>query len=320
MVFSQNADRPPDGPQQPPRQRATSCSRFGDDRQCYFGADQSISGYSHIVHVLEHAAVVTVSAITISRYGSCHAPSDRDAWLCNKLHPRGGVAVGERNQTVLLLKLGILKLTIWSTDARTSRCPAGSFNTMPMRRKIIHDSDCDTPTPSPPADHSGVKPDAKIGRHDADEGVVIVLSDSESPPATGAEAVVECKIHMNALQFAAQFGRFPKIAENAAARAERLAASADTADDDGFLWNAVPPSTSQYLDLEAVCDDSSAGSSGSSDRSLTPGFVDDIEAEKEHITKDELQVLRRFFPHTFRQMRGSRKHVVVAASAGVALE
>ena len=96
MVFSQNADRPPDGPQQPPRQRATSCSRYGDVCPCYFGADQLISGYSHIVHVLEHAAVVTVSAITISRYGSCNAPSDRDAWLCNKLHPRGGVAVGER--------------------------------------------------------------------------------------------------------------------------------------------------------------------------------------------------------------------------------
>ena len=94
--FSQNADRPPDGPQQPPRQRATSCSRYGDVCPCYFGADQLISGYSHIVHVLEHAAVVTVSAITISRYGSCNAPSDRDAWLCNKLHPRGGVAVGER--------------------------------------------------------------------------------------------------------------------------------------------------------------------------------------------------------------------------------
>jgi hypothetical protein len=77
----------------------------------------------------------------------------------------------------------------------------------------------------------------------------------------------------------------------------------DPVADDGYLWNAVPPSGCQYLDLEAHCmDDTSSGSSGGSDsdRGLTPGFVDDEVAENDNLNASDVAVLQRFFPHTAR--------------------
>jgi hypothetical protein len=195
-----------------------------------------------------------------------------------------------------------------------------------MRRKIIDDSDCDPP------------PNPIKCRKDACEGTVVIqVSSGYSGDDSGAAAEAlgstigegcdrlqpasaavsstlesRCTVDvapasMNALQFAAKFGRFPTQAECAAA----LAVNADTPlvqhvdpvpeVDDGFLWNAVPAKTCQYLDLEAVCaDETSSGSSacGDSEGELTPGFVDDLEAEKENLSTDDASLLQRFFPHT----------------------
>ena len=80
------------------------------------------------------------------------------------------------------------------------------------------------------------------------------------------------------------------------------AANAEVHDgDDGYLWNAVPAHVSQFLDLEATCmDDTSSGSSDGSDGVLSPGFIDDVEAEKENITAADAELLQRMFPHTYR--------------------
>ncbi len=208
-------------------------------------------------------------------------------------------------------------------------CLSIGVNLMPMRRKIIDDSDCDLPS-------STIK-----RSKDAGEGTVaiIVLSSDESDndmgdtadvadaeirvgsenpqPATAAVGSNENSLrsvdvepaHMNALQFAAMFGRFPTPAQCAAARAvnaitplvQHKDPEGDLEVDDGYLWNALPPKTSQFLDLEAVCvDDSSSGSSGydDSEDELTPGFVDDLEAEKENLSEDDVELLQRFLPLT----------------------
>jgi hypothetical protein len=71
--------------------------------------------------------------------------------------------------------------------------------------------------------------------------------------------------------------------------------------DPGYLWNAVPPRHCQDLDLEAAHEGfGSPGSTGSSEGSLEdPDFIVKDLAHENH-TEDELQVLRRMFPKTFK--------------------
>jgi len=71
--------------------------------------------------------------------------------------------------------------------------------------------------------------------------------------------------------------------------------------DPGYLWNAVPPRHCQYLDMEASHEGfGSPGSTGSSEGSLEdPDFIVKDLAHENH-TEDELQVLRRMFPKTFK--------------------
>jgi hypothetical protein len=121
---------------------------------------------------------------------------------------------------------------------------------------------------------------------------------------------------LSPLQFAGRFGRFPSPGECGPAvpavddddlplvQPVAIGMVVDADLHDGNLWNAVPPRTSQFLDLEAVCtDDTSSGLSSISDGELSPGFVSDCEAEKENLTKDDLALLERFFPHTSKYVR-----------------
>jgi hypothetical protein len=234
---------------------------------------------------------------------------------------------------------------------------ANCFIVMPLRRKIIHDSDCDSPSPPPAVeDHRSMTSPKRCRSQEQEEGVVIILSsDSEDdagaqPHPTPTPAASQLAT-LTPFQFAAKFGRFPTPAECTATSNPNPAASqqdtltpfqfaakfgrfptpaecgapeqAAVADDDlplvepaaidpapavvaepphvdeGNLWNAVPPRSSQYMDLEAVCmDDDSTGSSDGSDGELSPGFVDDCEAEKENLSSDDVALLKRFFPRT----------------------
>ena len=201
---------------------------------------------------------------------------------------------------------------------------------MPLHRKIIHDSDCDSPSPPPAVvDRCSRSPPKRSCTHE--EGVVIILSsdneeDAESlpvdefgnpldefgnpqedtPPRTTTD--VQLAI-LSPLQFAGRFGRFPFPAECGTAipavddddlpLVQPAAMVVDADQHDGNLWNAVPPPSSQFMDLEAACmDDTSSGYSSDSDGELSPGFVSDCEAEKDSLSKDDLALLERFFPRT----------------------
>ena len=70
-----------------------------------------------------------------------------------------------------------------------------------------------------------------------------------------------------------------------------------TQQEDGFLWNARPPFTSQYLATEAAYGDtSSSGSTGTSDGSLSDDFVE--KGTSPRFTCDEAMELQRYFPLT----------------------
>jgi hypothetical protein len=104
----------------------------------------------------------------------------------------------------------------------------------------------------------------------------------------------------NPLLFAAQHGRFP-TADDVPMVGVPAANAEDHDISDGNLWNAVPAHVPQFLDLEAACmDDTSSGSTDGSDGVLSPGFIDDIEPEKENITAEDVELLRRLFPHTYK--------------------
>jgi hypothetical protein len=90
----------------------------------------------------------------------------------------------------------------------------------------------------------------------------------------------------NPLHFAAVNGHFP-TADDVPMVGVPPAVAADDYDA-GYLWNAVPPAVSQYLDLEAACiDDSSSGSSYSSDGELDRIFIQRIIISKIPINADQ---------------------------------
>jgi hypothetical protein len=198
---------------------------------------------------------------------------------------------------------------------------------MPLRRKIIHDTSSSSSSPPGNAGQQIFRPAAQLGQCDASallaierevvepaaklvrraaEGsvVVVVISSDDSEPGSPQPDNQEQAVVLpewNPLQFAATHGHFP-TADDVPMVGVTAASDAAVLDcDDGYLWNAVPPTVCQYLDLEAACvDDTSSGSSDGSDGELTPGFIDDIEPEKENIAVEDVELLRRMFPKTYK--------------------
>jgi hypothetical protein len=194
-----------------------------------------------------------------------------------------------------------------------------------MRRKIIHDTSSSSSPPqspghqvtgpaaqlvpraspsSPATEREVAEPASKLVRRAAEGRVEIIVISSEdsepgSPQSDNPDQVVDLPV-WNPLQFAAKFGRFP--AADDVPMVGMPAAMAEVRDgDDGYLWNAVPATVSQYLDLEATCmDDTSSGSSDGSDGELSPGFIDDVEPEQENISAADAELLQRLFPHTYK--------------------
>jgi hypothetical protein len=197
---------------------------------------------------------------------------------------------------------------------------------MPLRRKIIHDTSSSSSPPGNsgqqilrPAAQLGqcdasallanerevVEPAAKLVRRAAEGSVVVVVissDDSEpgSPQPDDQEQVVDLPV-WNPLHFAAQHGHFPTADDVPMVGVPAASDAAVLDGDDGYLWNSIPPTVRQFLDLEAACvDDTSSGSSDGSDGELTPGFIDDIEPEKENITVEDVELLHRMFPKTYK--------------------
>jgi len=100
---------------------------------------------------------------------------------------------------------------------------------------------------------------------------------------------------MSPFLYAAKYGRFPvKGAIPSRTPPPQLLIQTQ---EDGYLWNALPPVTSQFLDNEAGHGGStSSGSTGESDGSLSDGFIDK-EAVPDFST-DEQATLEKFFPLT----------------------
>ena len=71
--------------------------------------------------------------------------------------------------------------------------------------------------------------------------------------------------------------------------------------DDGYLWNARPPMSSQYLDNEAAHGkSSSSGTTGSSDGSLDdPDFID--KDDEPEFSAEEQAIMQQLFPLTSRK-------------------
>ncbi len=132
----------------------------------------------------------------------------------------------------------------------------------------------------------------------------LVEPDAAATASTAAPHIAP----LNPLEFAGRFGRFPSSAEGGPAMpavdVDDLPLVVPVAEivaddhDDGNLWNAVPPRSSQFMDLEAACDDTSSGSSSDCDGELTPGFVSDGEAARENLSIYERALLERFLPRT----------------------
>ena len=103
---------------------------------------------------------------------------------------------------------------------------------------------------------------------------------------------------MSPFLYAAKFGHFP--AKPATASDAPKPQPHIVPEDVGYLWNAQPPATSQYLNLEAAHGDStSPGSTGSSEGSLSDSaFIDKGSAD---YTEEELVTLQQFFPVTSRR-------------------
>ena len=115
-----------------------------------------------------------------------------------------------------------------------------------------------------------------------------VNADDAAPLAVAAAAQAAA---LAPFMYAAKYGHFPR--ERPAQLKFPELQPEGTQQEDGFLWNARPPFTSQYLATEAAYGDtSSSGSTGTSDGSLSDDFV---EKEASLFTCEEANELQRFF-------------------------
>ena len=99
----------------------------------------------------------------------------------------------------------------------------------------------------------------------------------------------------NPLSYAGQHGVFPNALPSPLQDRPEHEFLADA----GYLWNAVPPRSSRYMDLEAVHEGSTtSGSSGSSEGSLSDDFV---VKDGPVVKKRQLKLLQQVFPKTFKR-------------------
>ena len=113
---------------------------------------------------------------------------------------------------------------------------------------------------------------------------------------------------MSPFLYAAQHGHFPpKSAGPSAPRPQHPTL------DDGNLWNARPPVTSQYLEMEAAhMGSTTSGSTGASDGSLSdPDFID---RATPNFSREDSATLQQLFPIASRSMQRQKTDSVVAAS------
>ena len=160
------------------------------------------------------------------------------------------------------------------------------------------------PNPAPAPASEPVSADAVAPEPDPVSTADEVSSDSGSshsddPVSRKARKLLTLrrKKRCDAFAYAMQHGKFPKPGPGSQQPPQEHPMLTDA----GYLWNAVPPRYCQYLDMEAVHEGStSAGSTGSSEGSLDdPDFIVKDLLGIDH-TEDELQVLQRMFPKTFK--------------------
>ena len=125
-------------------------------------------------------------------------------------------------------------------------------------------------------------------------------SDSDQPVSRKARKLVMRKMQKrsDAFAYAMIHGQFPLPGPAPQQPPPEHAFLADPC----YLWNAVPPRSCQYLDMEAAHEGpGSEGSTGSSEGSLSdPDFiVQDLPHENR--SEEDLLVLQRMFPKTFKR-------------------
>ena len=200
------------------------------------------------------------------------------------------------------------ELEVLVGDAESSR------DTLPpkrLRRSIAHtpeSGDQDTGLNMPHDEDGEIEVSSDSGSSDSNDPVsrkarkLIMRRRLNTQPqnvtvniATTA-AITSTTDPVNPFTYAMQYGKFPRPVPCQQPR-KQPPELADT----GYLWNAVPPRTCQYLDLEAahVGSDISEGSTGSSEGSLDDAEFIDKETPPDIQTAEELQMLQRLFPKTF---------------------
>ena len=144
-------------------------------------------------------------------------------------------------------------------------------------------------------------------------------ADDAAPLAVAAAAQAAA---LAPFMYAAKYGHFPR--ERPAQLKFPELQPEGTQQEDGFLWNARPPFTSQYLATEAAYGDtSSSGSTGTSDGSLSDDFV---EKGTSRFTCDEALELQLYFPLTAKrfisaaQCRLKTQAIVIAAPSVQAID
>jgi hypothetical protein len=190
-----------------------------------------------------------------------------------------------------------------------------SRDTLPpkrLRRSMAHrleSSDEDTGQNMPHHEDGEIKVSSDTGSSDSNDPVsrkarkwIMKRRQNTQPQNVTANiattaAITSTTDAVNPFAYAMRFGKFPRPVP--CQHHQQPPELADT----GNLWNAVPPKTSQYLDLEAahVGSDISEGSTGSSEGSLDDEDFIDKESSLDIHTAEELQMLQMLFPKTFSQ-------------------
>jgi hypothetical protein len=156
--------------------------------------------------------------------------------------------------------------------------------------KIVESSDSDEPAADPVTDLVGqIEVSSDTGSSDSDDPV--------SRKARKLVNILATASAVNPFAYAMQHGKFPDAEPVPRTHRPEPPELADS----GFLWNAVPPKTCQYLDLEAVQagSETSEGSTGSSEGSLSDADFIDKETPPDIHSAEDLQELQRLFPKTF---------------------
>jgi hypothetical protein len=158
--------------------------------------------------------------------------------------------------------------------------------------------------------HQQLQPDKPEVSSDSDDPVsrkacklAINMRKSQEPQHKGSPTIVSVE---NPLTYAMKNGKFPKptiiLLEH---RQEHQMLT-----DPGYLWNALPPRYSQYLDMEAAHEGSTtSGSTGSSEGSLSDADFIVKDDPHENVTEEELQELQRLFPKTFKHKVSQGPHL-----------